>query len=178
MYTLSKLSLVAGVVTVVAFVAEKFGILELRYVVIIAIITAAIQAIALGILTATLMTKYRKISGVKMARYQFYDRFIKENDYILPEHVSTTNPRKSAIFKILLEIKYTDDPPGIVISKKGFASSVTDKKNHVISVNSGVVNENLIFDADIIVKPGEEINLQLKKDTLVKSFFLGEFYIP
>jgi hypothetical protein len=186
MYIMSKLSLAASIILVATFVAEKYGILEMRYVVIIAIVMVAIQATLLAIVMATMISKYRNISGVKMTRYQFDDRFIKEDDYILPEHVSTTNPRKSAIFKVLLKIKYTDDPPGIVISKKGFASiesdkntdKKTDKKNLVINVNSGIADDSLLLDADILVKPGEEINLQLKKDTLVKSFFLGEFYIP
>ena len=178
MYILSKLSLAASIVIAAAFVAEKFGILEMRYLVIIAIIASVIQVIMLAVLMATLITKYRKAIGVRMTRYQFNDRFIKGNDYILPEHVSTTNPRKSAIFKVLLEIKYTDDPPGIVISKNGVASVTSDEKNSVTNVNAGMIDNSLLFDADIVVKPGEEINFQLKKDALVKSFFLGEFYIP
>lgn len=178
MYTLSKLSLAVCIATAAAFVAEKFGILELRYVVIIAIINASVQAILLIILMATVITKYRKVSGVRMTRYQFYDRFIKGNENILPEHISTTNPRKSAIFKVLLEIKYAGDPNEIVLSKKGLSPLVTDKKNHYVNIHSGMINDSLVFDADIAVKPGEEINLLLKKDALVKSFFLGEFYVP
>jgi uncharacterized membrane protein YcgQ (UPF0703/DUF1980 family) len=178
MYTLSKLSLAACVAIAAAFVAEKFGILEMRYLVIIAIISATVQVILLIILMATVMTKYRKVSGVRMTRYKFCDRFIKGNENILPEHISTTNPRKSAIFKILLEIKYTGDLPEIVISKKGFASLATCKKNHDVNIHSGMLDDSLVFDADIAVKPGEEINLLLKKDALVKSFFLGEFYVP
>lgn len=178
MYTRTKLSLATCIVTGAALVAEKLGILELRYVIIIAIISCAIQTILVGILTATYIKKYRNTYVVRIARCQFNDRFVKGNDYMIPKHVSTTNPRKSAIFKILMDIKYTGEPPEVVVSKNNVASVASDIKNHIINANSGAVDDNLLFDADVIVKPGEEINLHLNKDALIKSFFLGEFYIP
>lgn len=178
MYTITKLSLVLCTITGATLVAEKLGILESRYAIIIAIISSVIQVIFIGISTAMLITKYRKTHAVKIIRYKFNDRFVRGNDYMITEHISTTNPRKSAIFKILLDIKYTGEPPEIEVSKNNIVSIASDVKNHIINVNSEVVDDNLLFDADVIVKPGEEINLRLNKDALIKSFFLGEFYIP
>jgi hypothetical protein len=179
MYTLTKLSLATTIIAGVTFIAKQLGILELKYVIIIAIILSSIQAIFIGMSIAILVRKYRKTCGVRIVRYQFNDRFVRGNDYMIPEHVSVTNPRKSALFKILLEIKYAGEPPEIIISKNNLASAASDIKNHIINVNSGVVEDsNLIFDADVIVKPGEEINLHISKDALIKYFFLGETYIP
>ncbi len=45
-------------------------------------------------------------------------------------------------------------------------------------LHSGIVNNNFIFIADIIVVPKEMINFLLEKDTIVKLFVLGELYIP
>jgi hypothetical protein len=178
MYTFSKLSLVMSLVMLTAFIAEKLNILDKKYTIIIMIAVAIIQAILLGLLVVSVIMRSRKMCGVKMTRYQCHDRFVKGNDYILPEHVSTTNPRKSAIFKILIEIKDVSEPPEITISKTGVASVEQDIKSHIVNVESFALDNSFLFDADIIVKPDEKINFGFKKDTMIKSFFLGEFYIP
>lgn len=178
MYTFSKLSLVATFILLIAFIAETFGILDRRYADMIMNVVLAVQLILLAILIVILIIRRKGINGVKMIRYQFSDRFVKGDTYILPEYVSTTNPRKSALFKIFLEIKDIREPPEIGISKIGAEQVVPDIKDHIVNINSGMIENSFIFDADIIVKPGEKINFQLKKDTIIKSFFLGEFYIP
>jgi hypothetical protein len=158
--------------------AATLNILDKRYTFTIMIVAAVIQAILLCLLVASVIMRSRKMRGVKMARYQCHDRFVKGNDYILPEHVSTTNPRKSAIFKILIEIKDVSEPPEITISKIGVVPVEQDIKSHIVNVESFALDNSFLFDADIIVKPGEKINFGFKKDTMIKSFFLGEFYVP
>lgn len=179
MYIFSKISLLVASVTILtAFAAEILSILDKKYSTIIITIAAVVQLALLLLVMVAIMIKRRNINGVKMTRYHFNDRFIKGGDYILPGYISTTNPRKFAIFKILLEIKNIEEPPEIAISKNGVASVTQDMGGHIVNINSGIVEDSFMFDADVIVKPGEGINLKLKKDTLIKSFFLGEFYIP
>lgn len=178
MHIFSKLSLAANIIILMAFIAEMLNILDMKYVTIIIEIAVTIQLTLLFVLIVIITIGRREIRGVKITRYQFNDRFINGNDYILPEHVSTTNPRKSAMFKVLLEITYADEPPEIAISRKSVTSVTQDIKDHIINVNSGIIENSFIFDADIIIKPGEKINFQLKKDAIIKSFFLGEFYVP
>lgn len=178
MYAFSKISLAMSLVMLMAFIVEKLNILDKKYTIIIMIAAAVIQAILLGLVVISVIMRSRKMHGVKMTRYQCHDRFIKGDDYILPTHVSTTNPRKSAMFKLLIEIKDVSEPPEITISKIGVAPVAQDIKNHIINVESFTVDNSFLFDADIIVKPGEKINFGFKKDTMIKSFFLGEFYVP
>jgi hypothetical protein len=178
MYIFSKLSLAASIIILMAFVAGTLSILDKKYTNIIMIVAAVAQLVLLLVVMTIMMTGHSKIRGVKMTRYQFSNILIKGSDHILPMYVSTTNPRKSAVFKILLEIKGITEPPEITISKIGDARITSDINDHIVRVNSFTVGDSFLFDADIIVKPGEKINFGFKKDTLVKSFFLGEFYIP
>jgi hypothetical protein len=178
MYTLSKISLAMSLVVLMASVAKTLNILDKRYTVIIMVAAAVIQAILLVLVVMSAIIRGRQTCGVKMTRYQFHDRFVKGNDYILPEYISTTNPRKSAIFKLLVEIKDVSEPPEITISKIGVASVEQDIKNHIVNIESFTVDNSFLLDADIIIQPGEKINFGFKKDIVVKSFFLGELYVP
>ena len=178
MCAFSKISLAMSLVMLMAFITEKLNILDKKYTIIIMIVAAVIQAILLGLVAISVIIRSRKMRGVKMTRYEFHNIFVKGNDYILPEHVSTTNPRKSATFKLLIEIKDVTEPPEITISKIGVAQVAQDIKNHIINVESFALDNSFLLDADIIIKPGEKINFGLKKDTMIKSFFLGEFYVP
>lgn len=94
------------------------------------------------------------------------------------QNISSTNPRKSALFKVFLEIENVSEPPEIGISKDGVKRELPNIKDHIVNINSGKINENFIFDAELIVRPNENINFQVKKDAVIKLFFLGEFYIP
>jgi hypothetical protein len=178
MYTLTKLSLAAGFIILMAFVAEILSVLDSRYTAIIMVVAATIQMISLFVLIAIVIMRHREIRGVRIVRYQFSNRFINMNEYILPEHISITNPGKSAIFKIFMEAKHTNESPEIEISNMSVTEVISDMKDRIINNNSRVIDNNFIFDVDITVKPGEKINFQLKKDTFVNSFLLGEFYIP
>lgn len=125
-----------------------------------------------------ILMRRQKFNGVKIIRYQFCDRSVKGDTNILPENISSTNPRKSALFKVFLEIENVSEPPEIGISKDGVKRELPNIKDHIVNINSGKIKENFIFDAELIVRPNEKINFQIKKDTVIKLFFLGEFYIP
>lgn len=178
MFIFSKLSLTASLILLIALIAETIGILDKRYLTMIMYIVLVIQVMIFVLLIVIVINRRGIINGVKMIRYQFSDRLVKGNTCILPEYISTTNPGKSALFKIFLEIKDIREPPEIGISKIGVETVTPDIKDHIIKVNSCIIDNSFIFDVDILVKPWEKINFQLKKDTTIKSFFLGEFYIP
>jgi hypothetical protein len=163
---------------IITLLARLFDILDERYSNMILIGSLLIQTFLLIIGTVILILKTRKINGVKIPRYQFYDTMVKGDTNIIPENISPTNPRKRAIFKIFLAIENISDPPDIGIFKMNVGKNIPDIKDQIVNLNSGLVDNNFIFDADIIVEPGEKINFRLKKDTVVKLFFLGEFYLP
>ena len=183
MYTIVKISLIVTLALLVSTVARISGILDDGYISIIMDVLLIIQAVILSLLVAILIIKRQKMNGVKIVRYKFDNKFIKGNTDIIPECVSPTSPRKPALFKVFLEIdieniKNMEEPPEFGIFKIGTGKAPQDIKNHIINANSGIIENSFIFDADIIVSPGEKINFRIKKDTIIKSFFLGEIYIP
>lgn len=178
MYTYSKLSLISSIAMLMTFIAERFGILDKRYLVIVLIIGIMIQMACFMMVITGALTGYKKIHGVKMTRVMFNNKLVKASDYIIPGHISTTNPRKSAIFEILAEIKDDGELPLIEISKVGVVMATKDVKNRIVNVDLSKSDNNLMFSASIVLKPDEKINFGFKKDTVVKSFFLGEHYVP
>ena len=118
------------------------------------------------------------MNGVKIMRYRFSDRLVKGATNIIPENISPTNPKKPAIFKVLLEIRDVDEPPEFGIAKINIGAKTLKIEDNVSNIISGIADNNFLFSADIIVRPGEKINFQLKKDANVKLFLLGEIYIP
>jgi len=177
MLTITKLSLVTSGIVIITLFARLFDILDERYSNMILIGSLLIQTFLLIIGTVILIIKTRKINVVKIPRYQLYGTMVKGDTNIIPENISPTNPRKRAIFKIFLAIENISDPPDIGIFKMNVGRNIPIK-DQIVNLNSGLVDNNFIFDADIIVEPGEKINFRLKKDTVVKLFFLGEFYSP
>lgn len=178
MYAFGKLSLVASVIILLTFIAEKFGILNIGQVIIIAIIAVTIQAISLGILLVIVVTKYKKTHEIRIVRYQVSNRLINGGTYIIPEHMSSTDPRKSALFEVFLEIENFNEPPKILINKESDGRIKQYMKDNIASFKSGIVNDNFIFTAGIMVRPEEKINFLIEKDATVKYFMLGEIYVP
>ncbi len=183
MFTLKRISIATIATIIIIFatiIARALGILDKTYTNIIIDYLLAIQMAFILISIIIYLISRRRLNGIKIIRYQLYDTPVKGETNILPENITPTNPRKSAIFKFFLEIENMSDTelPEIGILKESVGKFMPDIKKHIINVKCGVVNNSFIFDVDIIVKPDEEINVQIRKDTVIKSFFLGEFYIP
>jgi hypothetical protein len=178
MYIFSKLSFAAFVIVVAAFVAEKLGMLDMRYVIMVANIAAVIQVILLLVVSTIEVKKYRKKRGIRMVRYQVTNKLVNGGTFIIPKHVSPTDPRKSALFEVFLEVEDVEEIPNISVNKTSATHIKQDMKDNIISVKSGIVNDNFVFTAGIIVRPDEMINFMIEKDTTVKLFVLGELYIP
>jgi hypothetical protein len=178
MFILTKLSLIGNLIVLITFFAKIFGILEKRYADIIMIVIAIMQVLLIVTLIIMVIMRIRKSKFIKIIRYRLHDTLVKGETDIIPENISPTHPKKATLFKIFLEIENISEVPEMGISKTNFERGVLDIKDYIINVNAGILDNSFIFDADIMVKPGEKINFQIKKDTFVKSFFLGEFYIP
>ena len=178
MFIITKISLAASLIMLMALASEMLGILDRRCADIIMFAVLAIQTVFLAILITIFVMKKRMTRGIRIIRYQLHDTLVKGETDILPENMSPTNPRKFALFKIFLEIENVSEAPEIGISKTGLGRVIPDIKDHIVNINSGIVENNFIFDADVIVRPGEKINFHIKKDAIVKLFFLGEIYIP
>lgn len=180
MLIIGKISLTATLILMISVVASIFGILDNRYVKMIMYAVFVVQTMLLIIVIIILILKKRKMKGVRIIRYQLQNQPVKGETNIISEKISPTNPMKSTLFKIFLEIDNISEPPeiGIGIYKITTEKIIPDIKNHVVNINSGMVDHSFIFDADVIVRPEEQINFQVKKDTTIKLFFLGEFYVP
>jgi len=178
MFVLTKISLVATFLVLTAIAARMLGILDKEYYETMMYTILAIQLIILSILVVIFILKRRKMKGVRIVRYKTENKFIKGDTNIIPEYISSTNTRKSAIFTVLLQIENVTIAPEITISKMLGEKKVTDIKNHIITVDAGMVENCYMFHADIISHPGEKINFNLNTDATLKLFFLGELYIP
>lgn len=179
MFLFTKISLTIFLILMVVLVAEIFGILDRTYGNYIFIVGLSIQIIILIILLTTLLVRNNKLKrGVKIIRYKIMDKYIKGGTELIPEYITSTNPRKSSIFKIFVEAEDFKDPPDFGMCKMGKGDINVDIKKHILGVRSGIIEKSFIFDADIIVGPDEKINFKFKDDINIKIFFIGELYIP
>jgi len=178
MFALTRLSLVATFIVLTLITARMLGILEKKYYDTTMYVILAIQLIILVVLVIIFVLKRRKMSGVRIIRYQVQNKFIKGDTNIIPEYISSTNTRKSAVFTVLLQIENVTNTPEVVISKMMGEKKLTNIKDHIITVDAGIVENCFMFHAEVVSRPGEKINFNLSKDATVKLFFLGELYIP
>lgn len=178
MFFMTKLSLAAILTVIITLFLETLDILDEKYSHIILFGIGVIQIVFLAIFIIIVIIKKRRMNGVKIIRYQLHDTMVKGETDILPENMSPTNPRKSAMFKIFLEIENISETPEIGIYKMSLGRVVPNIKDYIVNINFGKVDNNFIFNADVMVGPDEKINFQIKKDTIIKLFFLGEIYLP
>jgi len=183
MFIFTKVSLTISFIMVITIIAEYFGILDKKYSTYIILIGFAIQIIILIIFIILLIIRYmmfKKLdNGIKIIRHKFEDVCIKGQTDVLPKSINPTNPMKPSIFKIYIEVKDFKEPPdfGVIMSGKGRVN-VSDMKKRMSNVATGIKDSLFIFHADIIVRPNENINFQFKTDANIKTFFVGEIYIP
>ena len=176
MFILTKISLTSTIIMIIGFILRSSGILEDRYINIIVGANIIIQLICIIIFTFSILGRSK---GVKIVRNQFDNRFIKGDTYLFQEHISPTNPKRMAIFKIYLEVCKFIEPPELGISKIGsYGKPISDIKKQFLNINSCIKDDIFIFNADMIVLPSEKVNFKFKKDTNIKTFFLGELYLP
>ena len=179
MFLFTKISLTILLMLTVTLVADMFGILNRTYSNYIFVAGSLIQIIILiTIVTIFLIRKNQLKRGVKIIRYKIMDKYIKGGAELVPNYISPTNPRKSSIFKIFVEVEDFKEPPDFGICKMGKGNVNIDIKKHILSVRAGIVEKSFIFDTDIIVRPDEKINCKFKDDVNIKTFFIGELYIP
>lgn len=181
MFLFTKISLTILFILTMAMVAEVFGILSRTYGTYIFFIGLSMQIIILITLATFIFIKKRKLKrGVNIIRHRIEDKYIKGDTSILPSFIGPTNPRKASIFKIYLEAKDFKESPDFSMCKivKGSSEEMADIKKHILHVDTGVIDNLFIFIADLIVRPDEKINFKFKDDINIKTFFIGELYIP
>lgn len=182
MITLTKIYLITLLIVISTGIAKFFNILDQKYgdyIIIIGLIALLFELI---ILLIFVMSRYKTLkilkNGVEIIRYRFDDKCIKGNTDILPKYITTTNPRKPSIFKIYVEVKDFKDYPDFGICKIGSEKNSMEKEKHILGAGAGIIENLFIFHADIIVRPNERVNFKFTKDENVKTFFVGELYVP
>lgn len=179
MFIFTKISLVAMFVMIVAVIAQIMGKLDAIYTSYILLVGLVTQIAMFIVFVVTVFIRRNELKkGVKIIRYKYEDRYIKGEDDVLPEFITTTNPRKASIFKIYFEIKDFNELPDFGIYKIGKGDKMSDVKKQVLNVNTGISNDLFIFHVDMLVRPDEKINFKFKNDANIKTFLLGELYRP
>ena len=177
MFLFTKISLAVFLMLTIA--AEILGILDKAYSNYIFIIGLSIQIIMLIILVTILLIRKNQLTrGIKIIRYKIMDKYIKGGTELIPKYIAPTNPRKSSVFKIFVEVENFKELPNFDICKMGKGGINVDIQKHILNAKMGIVEKSFIFDADIIVKPDEKINCKFRDDINIKTFFVGELYIP
>lgn len=179
MFLFSKISLTIVIILIITLIAEELGILNPVDSHNIFMAGLSIQIILLVLLFILMMIKKKQLGrGIKIIRHKIEEKFIKGNTDILPDSIEVTNPRKSSIFKIFVEVRNVTEPPDFGICKTGRGGSkMADIGKHLLNVHAGIIEGNFIFDAEIIVRPDEKINFKFKDDANIKMFFVEELYI-
>ena len=179
MFLFTKISLTVFLMLTVALVAEMFGILNKTYGHYIFIAGLLIQIIMLIIIVSIVLIRKNQLKkGVKIIRYKIMDKYIKGGTELIPQYMAPTNPRKSSIFKIFVEAENFKESPDFGICKMGKGNVNIDIKKHILSIRAGIADKSFIFDADILMRPDERINCKFKDDINIKTFFIGELYMP
>lgn len=179
MFIFTKISLVVTfiiIITATAQIMNKLDTIYTNYILLAGFVT---QITILIVFVVTIFIRRNELkNGVKIIRYKYEDRYIKGEEDVLPEFITTTNPRNASIFKIYFEIKDFKELPDFGIYNIGKGSKMSDVKKYVLNVNTGIKDNLFIFHVDMIVRPDEKINFKFKNDANIKTFFLGELYIP
>lgn len=179
MFILTKISLAVTFIIIIAAVAQIVGKLDAIYVNYILLVGFVMQIVILIIFIVIILAKRNELKkGIKIIRYKYEDRYIKGEEDVLPEFVTTTNPRNASMFKIYFEIKDFKEPPDFSIYNIGKGNNISDNKRHILNVNTGIRDDLFISHINMIVSPDEKINFKFKNDVNVKTFLLGELYIP
>jgi hypothetical protein len=181
MFLFSKISLTIFFILTMTVIAEAFGVLSQRYANYILLVGTSIQMIMLIALVISLLIRKGELKrGVKIIRHKIEDKYIKGNTDLLPSFIGSTNPRKAAIFQIYIEAKDFKENPCFNMCKtvRGGPEKMIDIKKHILRVNTSIVDDLFIFVADLIVRPDEKVNFKFENDINIKTFFIGELYIP
>lgn len=179
MFIITKISLVSTFTMTIGIVLGTLGKLDDKYVNIIVNANIVIQILCCIVFAALFIFLRNWPKGIKILRYKFEDRLIKGDTDIFQKPISSTNPRRMAIFKIYLEVDKFTEPPELGITKIGnYGKPLPDIHKHFLHINSGIKENIFMFHADMIVMPDEKINFKFKKDANIKTFLLGELYLP
>lgn len=182
MFIFTKISLIMILIIMITFIAQDLGKVDIIYSTYIIFTCLVIQFIAafVTIVIITLIRKKQPKNGIKIIRYRIEDRCIKGEEDILPEFITTTNPRKASIFKIYFGVKGFNKLPyfGIYKTGKRDQDKMSNINEHIFNINVGIRDDLFIFHADVIVRPDEKINFKFKGDTNIEMFFVRELYIP
>jgi hypothetical protein len=118
-------------------------------------------------------------NSVKIPRYHIEDKHIKGGTEIFQKSLFSTNPNKSSIFKIYLEIDdfNKDKPPNLEIFMKNEEQKV-DIFKKILNAQVKIIDKLFIFSGDVVVGYDQKINFKFINDTYIKKFSIGELYIP
>lgn len=179
MFIITKISLASTFTMIIGIVLGTLGKLDDKYVNIIMNANIVIQILCFMIFAVLFIFFHNWPKGIKILRYKFEDRLIKGDTDIFQKPIFSTNPRRMAIFKIYLEADQFTEPPELDITKIGnYGKPSSDIHKHFLHIDSSIKENIFMFHADMIVMPNEKINFKFKKDTNIKTFLLGELYLP
>lgn len=158
-----------------AAIAFYFKILDKRYLIISLYANIIIQAL---VIILYILDRPDNTKNVRIMRYEFKNKIIRDD--MFPEYMSSTNPRNPTIFKIHLEseqfIKDDHEFYADIVGING--KTIQDINSRIININSRIIKDVLIFDADIKMLPDEKINFKFREDMNIKIFTMEEMYTP
>lgn len=179
MFTYTKITLAIFLTLIITGVAYIVGIIDQRYSDYVFFIGLVVQTIILTIIIIKILIGKNKLKrGVKIIRYKIIDKHIKGGTYIIPEYITPINPIRPSIFKIFIEADDFKESPDFTVCKVGKGNYNIGADKCILDIKKGIVEKSFIFDADIIVGPNEKINCKFKDDINIKTFFVGELYLP
>lgn len=109
-------------------------------------------------------------NGVPILRYDVSNKDVKSKSDLLLEGITPTNPHRTSLFNVHVEMDNNTDPLAMRIYKT--------KENYVVGEAFTLLEPKTIRDLGILIKPEETFNFQFDNAGIVKKLSITEIYTP
>lgn len=169
-YAIKIIAIIVFLPALISVILLLFGFLDIRYMLIINVISFFIEFI-LFLTFISIMMKRINTTGVVIPKVSFTERKIRANTEIFEKYIRPTNPLSNCVFRIMIELKEFEETPKVFIIRKCQKDTCEQLLNDDSFLDLGKLH---VFD--VKVDRTEILNFKFDKNVIVKSFSIEELY--
>lgn len=171
---LRYLTIIVFIPSVISFILFQLGKMSLDHMIIINLVVTAIESVIFIIGMRMIAKDYTESSPkVTILKGKFDNKQIRANTEVFDRLIIPTNPMKSCIFRICIELadKFIGPSLELLIMRKCESGTCEQK------IDASYCKEGS-HALQINIDPREKLNFKFSKDIKIKLFSVEEFYIP
>ncbi len=171
---LRYLTIIIFIPSAIAFILFQLGKMSLDHMIIINLVVTAIESI-IFIIGMRMITKdwTESSSKVMILKGKFDNKQVNANTDIFDRLIIPTNPMKSCIFRICIELADKFIGPSLELSVMRTCESGTCEQK----IDASQCKEGS-HALHINIHPREKLNFKFNKDIKIKLFSVEEYYTP